>query len=452
MRHLILKIAVALVLATSGPASAAVSPEEAKQLGTTLTPMGAEKAGNKDGTIPEYTGGLTTPPPTFKKGSGVRPNPFADEKPLFSITSANMDQYADKLTNGMKEILKRRPTYRIDVYPTHRSAAFPKYVLDNTIANATRAKTGPDGDRLEGAIGGIPFPIPKTGVEVMWNHLTRYVGHVRTNNQTIYYVDSAGTSTLVTDVLVYFEYPYYDPKRTSIGVDDNFYVFQVSYIGPSRYVGRETLFYDNLTLNRRAYLYDPGQRRVRLTPDTSYDTPIATVGGIQTYDDQELFTGKLDRYDFKLLGKKEIIIPYNNYKAIYECKFQDHAKTVKKHHLNPDCERWELHRVWVVEATLKPGKRHIYAKRIFYFDEDTWGSGLAESYDASGKLFRVIVGNNAPHYDVLAGDTNQNHIYDLSSNALGVWQLNEHGHGIKFHAPRPARSLTPEALQGAGIR
>lgn len=457
MKHLISKLTIALVLTSAGAAGAAVSPEEAKQLGTTLTPIGAEKAGNKDGTIPEYTGGLTTPPPTFKKGSGIRPDPFADEKPLFSITAQNVDQYGDKVTPGMRELLKRRPTYRMDVYPTHRTAAFPKYVLDNTIANATRAKTGPHGEFLEGAVGGYPFPIPKTGYEAMWDHILRWVGQSRTNHQSIWFVDSNGTATLTSFVEVINQYPYYEPGRKSIDTDDSYWFMQVTYTAPARNVGRATLFTENLRLDRKAWLYDPGQRRVRLTPDSSYDTPIATVGGIEVYDDQDLYTGKMDRFDFQLVGKREVFIPYNNYKEAYQCKAVDLLKTAKQHHINPDCERWELHRVWMIEAKLKPGKRHAYQRRVFYFDEDTWASGLSESYDASGKLYKLGVGSQAPAYDVPAASQEQLHWYDMSNNSMGVWSMSEDangntGRGTVYHPPVHSRELTPEALQGRGVR
>ena len=92
-------------------AQAAVSEGEAKQLESTLTPFGAEVAGNKDGSIPEYKGGLTTPPASFANGSNVRPDPFPNEKPLFSITAANMDKYGDKVTNGVKAMLKKTPSF-----------------------------------------------------------------------------------------------------------------------------------------------------------------------------------------------------------------------------------------------------------------------------------------------------------------------------------------------------
>lgn len=152
-------------------AIAAVTAEEAKQLGTTLTAFGAEKAASADGAIPEYAGGLTKPPADFVPNSGKWPDPFKDEKPLLSVNAANMAQYADQLTPGVQALLQRFPDYRLDVYPTHRTMHYPQWVLDNTAKNATSAKlVGKiEGDGVEGAFGGIPFPIPKSGYEVMWN-------------------------------------------------------------------------------------------------------------------------------------------------------------------------------------------------------------------------------------------------------------------------------------------
>ena len=104
-------MALAIASLVAAPALAAVSAEEAKQLGTTLTSTGAEKAGNKDGTIPEYTGGIKAPA-EFKTGSTKRPDPFASEKPRLVITGKDMGAQADKLTEGTKELLKRYPTVR----------------------------------------------------------------------------------------------------------------------------------------------------------------------------------------------------------------------------------------------------------------------------------------------------------------------------------------------------
>src|SRR5439155_14283706 len=192
-------MAVAFAALWTTAASAAVSADEAKQLGTTLTATGAEKAGNKDGTIPEYTGGLTTPPATFQKGSGIRPDPYAGEKPRLVIDSKNAAQNADKLTEGTKELLKRFPTtMRVDVYPTHRSVVLPKKIVDNTGKNATAAKSVNGGLGVEGMLPGFPFPIPKSGYEAMWNHLMRYTAVANREKYDSWNVDSAGVPTLST--------------------------------------------------------------------------------------------------------------------------------------------------------------------------------------------------------------------------------------------------------------
>ena len=120
-------------------AHAAVTADEAAKLKTELTPLGGERAGNKDGTIPAWTGGYTTPIPGDKPG-GRRGDPFKGEKPLFSITARNLGQYEEKLSDGQKALLKKDPEYRIDVYKTHRTAVAPQAVYDNTFRNATRAK------------------------------------------------------------------------------------------------------------------------------------------------------------------------------------------------------------------------------------------------------------------------------------------------------------------------
>ena len=355
----------------------AVSEDEAKQLGTTLTLFGAEKAGNKEGTIPEYTGGLTSPPASYKNGNGIRPDPFPEDKPLYSIDSKNMDQYADKLSDGTKALLKKYPSFRIDVYPTRRTVAFPKTVLDNTVKNATRCKTIEDGLAIvEECRGGMPFPIPKDGHEVMWNHLIRFQGYWYDFKARTYYVDSSGRVVLADEFTAAQEWPYYIERREVHGRVLPGSVGQAADAlgGRDQHVLR--LLEPGADGTPRMDV-SPGQRRVRVAPDFTYDTPTDSSGGIETFDDIQLFSGKMDRYDFKLVGKKEIIMPYNMYKANYETKAED---LLKPNHANPDKIRWELHRAWVVEATLKPGKRHIYSKRVFYWDED-WGGGVVDLYD-----------------------------------------------------------------------
>ncbi|MGH8334730.1 MAG: DUF1329 domain-containing protein, partial [Pseudomonas fluorescens] len=118
---------------------AAVSSAEAQALKSSLTPLGAERAGNADGSIPAWTGGFTQVPAGFQEGHRAF-DPFKDDKPLYSVTAANMSQYADKLTDGVKQLLKDNPqTFKLDVYPTRRTAAAPQWIYDNTFKNATQA-------------------------------------------------------------------------------------------------------------------------------------------------------------------------------------------------------------------------------------------------------------------------------------------------------------------------
>ena len=453
MRKSIITLAVAAAIANTS--WAAVTADEAKQLGTTLTAVGAEKAGNKDGTIPAYTGGLTTAPASFQKGSAFRVDPFADEKPRLVITAKDVAAQGDKLTEGTKELLKRHATMRVDVYPTHRTAALPQRVLDNTAKNAVGAKTIEGGDALENVVAGYPFPIPKTGAEAIWNHLLRYSGLGYDGSRyENWNVDSAGVPTLAVRADAFWAWPIYDAKRTGvISATEPFWYNKLMYVGPARRNGEALLLIDSvnpLKQPRRAWQYLPGQRRVRLAPDLAYDTPNPGAAGAGTYDDVSVLNGAIDRYDWKLVGKREMYVPYSSYRVTYG---KDAAALTKPHHLNPDLVRWELHRVWVVEATLKPGKRHIYAKRAFYLDEDTWTALASDQYDASGKLYRSSFAFQSQSYDVQAPFADTFAIYDFNSGAYNITGLFGPNQGLKYMAELPKESAwSSEALAGAGLR
>jgi hypothetical protein len=446
---------VTLLVAATAQTFAAVSAEEAKKLGTTLTPMGAEVAGNADHTIPAYTGGLTTPPADYKPGSGIRPDPFANEAPLYSIKATEMAKYESKLTVGTKELLKKYPaTMRVDVYPTHRTAAFPKSVIDNTLKNATAVKAANGGLGLEGTHAGVPFPIPKTGMEVMWNHVLRYVGQGYYTKYDSINVDSAGKAVLATAGEIAVGYPYYDAKRTTSSKPEDIYVrVKIGYVAPARRVGEALLVEDHvdpLQAPRKAWQYLPGQRRVKLAPDVAYDTPNPGAAGQSTYDDAWVFNGAMDRYDWKLVGKQEMIIPYNDYKLTYA---KEPFKVTTPNHLNPDFVRWELHRVWVVEATLKPGKRHIYAKRTFYIDEATWQAVASDEYDARGQLFRAGFDYPTMAYEQPAPANDTQSFQDFIAGGYNVAGLvGAYPVGVKYNNGGADREWTPDSLAGAGVR
>lgn len=455
-------IPAALAATFAGWSVAAVTAEEAKQLGgPTLTVFGAEKAGNKEGTIPSYTGEGNKQPPGFGKDSKdpyTRPDPFASEKPLFSITAQNAAQYADKL-DGLIDVFKTYPNFRMDVYKTHRSVVLPKYVLDNTVKNAVDCKGVDEDTRLENCWGSTPFPIPKNGAQVMWNHLTAFRSHAWQGYSNSYVVAANGASSNVGGNRIWQQSPFYDPKATTPATGKTVYwAFRADANVPARKAGEKLVLVDPLdvkNVGRRAYQYIPGQRRVKLSPDLAYDTPAPMAGGSATMDDAIGFAGALDRYDFKLVGKKEKFIMYNNFKMNDRAGCDDAKILATKNFPNPDCVRWELHRVWAVEAKLKPGFRHVYPRRMLYWDEDGYALGMAENYDAANKLYRVTSIFGYPYYveedgGVIAESTIH---LDLQTGVWSVMGLHGNvGAGAVKSSPQPDNFFSPEVLAGEGIR
>jgi len=452
-------IAVAIVaLALAGSAAAAVSADEARALGTTLTPWGAEKAGNKEGTIPAYTGPVAAPASYDAKNPGYRPDPFAAEKPLFSIDAKNMDKYADKLSDGIKAAMKKYPTYRIDVYPSHRTANYPKWYLDNTMKNATGGcKTASDGLLITGCFGGLPFPIPKTGSEVMWNRQLKFdASSLMSPNMMGTVVDTQGNRTVTGVGSMWYQYDIFDPARTTvIGDQEVFQRLRIDYNEPARKAGEKLIVQDsidNLNIGRRAWSYLPGMRRVKLAPDIAYDTPSPTGGGAGTVDEAAVFYGSLDRYDFKLVGKKELFIPYNDYKVRDRKQCPSTVSMSTKNHLNPDCVRWELHRVWEVKATLKPGKRHVYPNRTIYWDEDLPGVGISDNYDSTGQIFRVTHSLPLSFYETPGHSTDEWVTMDLATgNYARQEDVTDNGGWVVIPF-KPKSFYASESLAGEGVR
>jgi len=444
-RHLLV---ASLTAAVAVQALAEVSADEAKQLGTTLTWWGAQMAANKDGSIPAYTGGLTKGPEVAPnaKGFTVYPDPFAGEKPTLRITGQNVAQYADKLTEGQKALLKKYPDYFIDVYPTHRTTTYPDSIKAATVRNATQCKTINAGIGLEQACrGGIPFPVPKSGYEVMWNKLIAYQKaeyHISMN----YAVDPTGRVVLSSRVRTYSDKPYY----RDVDEKSRFGVLISNYEDPPRLSGQMNGIYDYLDPDknpRLAFGYTPGQRRVRMAPELAYDTPLAPTGGAQFNDDIYLFLGKMDRFDFKLIGKKEMFIPSNAYKFYLSKAEPAH----KPHFIDPELVRWELRRVWVVEGTLKQGERHAYSKRTYYLDEDSQLNGMVDTWDQGGALFRSGFMPAIQMWDQGLTYGTSYVIYDFVKNMYSTGAFSN-GEGVKWVDPIPERELTPDALVNKAVR
>ncbi|HKY90877.1 MAG TPA: DUF1329 domain-containing protein [Nevskiaceae bacterium] len=434
-------------LAWTGAAAAAVSPEEAAQLGKSLTAIGAEAGASKDGTIPAYSGGLKEAS-AGSAGAGQLADPYAADKPVLTINKANLAQHADKLTAGTKALLERYATFRADVYPTRRSVAFPQNVTDNTRACATTAKLTRNGESMEGCLAGYPFPIPKTGQEAIWNHLVRYSGRAYESRFENYNVN-AGRATLATAATNVQDFPYWDPAKSGA---DTFLRLKNNFTGPARRAGEQFLIIDPLSYadtGRRAWQYLPGQRRVKLAPNLAFDTPNPGTAGATTFDDTFIFNGSLERYDFQLVGKQEMIVPYNAYRLVFAPSAD---QVFKADHVNPDVVRWELHRVWVVDATLKTGKRHVYAKRRFYLDEDSWSALASDEYDARGQLYRAGFAFQTPRYTWPAPNSDSTVHYDLIAGIYAFTGFLGGNGGTRAIDPPAEREWNADALAGSGVR
>jgi hypothetical protein len=435
----------------AGPSLAAVSADEVDRLGKDLTPVGAEKAGNADGTIPAWEGGITTPPAGYKAGDH-HPDPYADDKVLFTITAANMDQYKDKLTAGHMEMLKVYDTFKLNIYPTHRSAASPQRIYDATKRSAATAELVNGGDGVTKTVNGIPFPIPKSGIEVLWNHLLRYRGDVASRKIAQAPMTRGGSYTLVK-FEDEFNLIYSQEGMTEEKLKNRILLFKQEVTAPARLAGNVLLVHE--TLNqvkepRAAWVYNPGQRRVRRAPNVAYDNPGTAADSLRTSDQFDMFNGAPDRYDWKLVGKKEIYIPYNSYKLHSDqLKYTDILYPL---HLNPEHLRYELHRVWVVEATLREGARHIYKRRTLYVDEDSWQIMAADIYDNRDQLWRVSEGHSIEYYEVPTFWTTLEVHYDLQSGRYLALGLDNESTMYDYSILRNDKDYSPGALRRAGRR
>jgi hypothetical protein len=447
--------AAALALATLllvHAAEAAVTAQDADALGTTLTAVGAEKAGSADGRIPAYTGGLPTAPAGAGADDVPLADPFADEKPLRVLTGSDLGGAESELTAGTLQLLRSHPAFCVDVYPTHRTMANPQWLLANTRRNATGARLVDDGLTLQNVLPGIPFPIPRDGHEVMWNHRLHYMGRAMEFKYDSWLVNASGDRNLTTTAQSEWDFPVFDPNRTKpLRPDDPLFRWKLDYTGPQRRAGEAFLLIDSvdpLKDPRKTWSYVPGQRRAKRV-DVPDEAPHASSSGAYNNDDAFVYTGVLERYDLKLLGKRAMIVPYNTYRLTYHAKVGD---VLGKSEINPEMLRWELHRVWVVEATLKPGQSHVYGRRVFYVDEDSWAALASDEYDLDGKLLRVVFA--LPTYDYRAGVpfTVPHVAYNLGTGAYFLAFFPGSHPPVHYVESLPDHLWSPDSMAGSGLR
>jgi len=443
--------ALTLLTGLSTQSFAAISEADVARLGQDLTPLGAEKAGNTDGSIPAWEGGITTPPSSYKKGMH-HPDPYGDDKVLFTITKDNLEQYKEKLTAGHQAMLKTYDNFKLNIYPTHRSASSPQRIYDATKKVAQTAELINNGDGVKGTVNGIPFPIPKSGIEVLWNHMLRYRGD-RASREIAQAPMTRGGDYNLVKFDDEFSLIYSQEGMTEDQLKNRILLFRQEVTSPARLAGNVLLVHETLDQvkePRAAWVYNPGQRRVRRAPNVAYDNPGTAADSLRTSDQFDMFNGAPDRYDWKLIGKKEIFIPYNSYLVHSDkLKYKDILTPL---HLNPDYLRYELHRVWIVEATLREGARHLYKKRTFYIDEDSWQIMAADIYDNRDQLWRVSEAHSINYYEVPTFWTTLEAHYDMQSGRYLALGLDNESTMYDFDIKRTDKDYSPGALRRAGRR
>ena len=450
-KSLLLAISVAL---TSSGVSAKISKDEADKLGKELTPMGAVQSANKDGSIPQWTGGITKAPEGYNVGEH-HVDPYPNDKIQYTITAKNLENYKDLLTPGQVKLFDTYPeTFKMNIYQTHRSASYPEHVYQAVNKNATRSELVKEGNGIKGAAVGIPFPIPANGLEAIWNHTLRYRGESVTRQGGQAAPTASGDYTLVgLQESLLLPYNVKDASPTELEKTNILFKFKQNVTEPARLAGTALLVHetmDQIKTPRQAWTYNTGQRRVRRAPNVAYDAPGTASDGLRTTDDFDMYNGAPNRYNWELKGKQELLIPYNDYR-LHSDKVK-YSQILQPGHINPELVRYEKHRVWVVEASLKEDTRHIYKKRVFYIDEDSWQVAITDIYDNRDELYRVGISHTINYYEVPTLWSTLDVFHDLQSRRYIALGLDNEEKMYDFSAQLEQKNFTPSELRREGRR
>jgi len=443
------KLSILLLLAVALQAQAKVDETQAARLGQELTPLGGERAGNATGSIPSWQGGLAQPPANYRPGMH-HPDPYAGDAPLYRVDGRNLDEHRAQLPAGLQALLEHNPGYSLRVYPTRRSAAAPQRIYDATRFNARNAELISGGNGVAGVAAGIPFPLPQDGQQAIWNHIMRYRGEqisMRTNQAAV--LANGAYNLLKLERDIYFRYG--REGVTPQDLDNTLFYYKYRVVAPAKLSGsalvvQETL--DQVLAIRKAWRFNRGERRVRRLPMLAYDSLQPDTNGLATADVVDSYNGAPDRYQWQLLGKQEMLVPYNSY-AVHQQGIT-YEQILQRNTLNPELLRYELHRVWVVEAELRKGFSHPYGKRRFYLDEDSWQILAVDLYDKSGALSGLQESHPISYYEVPMFGSTLETLYDFKGGRYFVDGLDNNEPMYDFNAPLSPSDFTPQALRREG--
>jgi hypothetical protein len=451
---------VCLAVATGAAAGTLSSAEIAKLglSGTELTPIGAIRAGNAEGTIPEWKYAPIPVPAGFKPGDH-HPDPFADDRILFTITAENYQQYADKLTPGQLKLFELIPGYKMHIYPARRSAVYEERFYKAAMENAKTAEIVVEGNQVgfRNAVISWPFPIPKNGHEGIVNAMTRPLP------TWINFWDNTAATTSSGDfeinkLSVQIHWIYGDPANTIDTFDPSApgtgYGYFQTITAPVKQAGQVLLAHDPITYTknlRQAWQYNPGQRRVKRAPQINYAYPFPGSSGLMTVDSGYGYNGPNDRFEWKLEGLHEKYVPYNSYK-LHSGDVKVADIVTKEGRLNQDLARYELHRVWKLTGTLREGTSHIYSYRELFLDEDSWWVLLADNYDTRRQLWRPIELHLVNLYDAQTMFYTLLDSYDLQSGRMMFMGLDNEDPGPDMSWRAEESYFSPGTIRAKGTR
>lgn len=452
MRSQFMACIAVLMCGLSGQALSSVTVSEAQRLKQDLTPVGAERGANASGSIPKWTGGLSEGPANWRKGQ-TEVNPFPEDHALFVITADNMHLYEDKLSEGSRQMLSQYgPDFFMPVYQTRRTAAFPERVYEKSYENALSAEVLDNGNGVRNTIMTSPFPIPKNGLEVIWNHILRYRGEeVSFRSASATPQVDGSYNPVVNQYDYYFAYSKKDAELEDI--DNKIFYLKTDTISPSNLAGTITLVHetlDQVRSPRLAWRYDSGSRRLRRSPNLAYETDLPNSSSLRSVDQKDMYNGAPNQYNWELKGKREMFVPYNAYKLHDQSVRPDDV--IRAGHINQKLARYELHRVWVVEATRRTGIKHIYDRRVFYVDEDSWQILMSEEYDESGNLWRVSEAHNISYYGMPAFWTTMEMTYDLKAKRYYIDGLDDNYPAYDFNPGFRGNEFTASSARRAARR
>ena len=278
----------------------------------------------------------------------------------------------------------------------------------------------------------------------------RYRGeqiHFVTNQAAV--LSNGAYNLLKLDRDIYFRYG--REGMTPGELDNTLFFYKYSVVAPAKLAGsalvvQETL--DQVEAIRKAWRFNRGERRVRRLPMLAFDTLQPDTNGMATADMVDSYNGAPDRYEWKLEGKKEMLVPYNSY-AVHQ-KGIPYDTILKPTSINPELLRYELHRVWIVEAELRKGFSHPYAKRRFYLDEDSWQILAVDLYDKDGKLVGLQESRPISYYDVPMFGSTLETIYDFAGKRYFADGMDNNEIMYDFNAKLGPGDFTPQALRREG--